>query len=197
MINFATSLLDSTQNRAAGSICNRSLASSSQKVATESPDGFAATLAAATADPNSVQIIPAGSPSQGSAAGQNSGAVPNVSTGPVASTNPITPWYATSAADDAYWAQQPAAVQQLRAIESEPEREQVASQLASQGYSIDVPVMVWGWDAGITTQMRESDGYTWVPSALQQNIAEAPGVFSPGLTPYNPASPPPGSISVG
>lgn len=108
-----------------------------------------------------------------------------------------THWYASNAADDAYWAKQPAAVQQLREIQSEQQRYQLASQLASEGYSIDVPVMVWGWDAGLTTQLRETDGYTWVPSALQQPISEAPGIDLPGLTPYNPAKPPPGSILVG
>ncbi|HTW64676.1 MAG TPA: hypothetical protein VME17_08675 [Bryobacteraceae bacterium] len=124
--------------------------------------------------------------------------VPSTATSTAAaSTNTDTQWYASSAADNAYWAQQPAAVQQLRDMSSETEREQVASQLAAQGYSIDVPVMVWGWDAGITTQLRESDGYTWVPSALQQNITEAPGLTTPGFTAYNPANPPPGSILVG
>jgi hypothetical protein len=106
-------------------------------------------------------------------------------------------WYASNAADDAYWAAQPAAVQQLREISNQPQRQQLAMQLASQGYSIDVPVMVWGWDAGITTQLRESAGYTWVPSGLQQPVSEAPGLTSPGFTPYDPAHPPPGSILVG
>ncbi len=52
-------------------------------------------------------------------------------------------------------------------------------QLASEGYSIDVPIMVWGWDPSITTAMRQADGYTWVPSALQNPVEDAPGL--PGM----------------
>ena len=80
---------------------------------------------------------------------------------------------------------------------NEAQRQQLASQLAQEGYSIDVPVMVWGWDAGITTQLRETAGYTWVPSALQANVTEAPGLNTPGFTAYNPSNPPSGSILVG
>jgi hypothetical protein len=221
MIDFSTKLPGAKHGTEASSMCSRSLASNSQKVATASRGAFAQTLASMTADPNSSLVISA---SQLPVAGQNSAAAPSSSSGfispmqgagsvaPTLATSPaaspatasgtasadsMTTWYASSPADDAYWAQQPAAVQQLRNISSESEREQVASQLAQQGYSIDVPVMVWGWDAGITTQLRESAGYTWVPSGLQQNISEAPGVNVPGLTPYNPSSPPAGSILVG
>jgi hypothetical protein len=212
MINFATSLLDSKQSREAASIGAKNLASSSQKVAAASQIGFAQTLAQVTADPNSSQVISAASGSQSPVAGQISATPPSglsvlvPPTEPVPSTgaaesaeaaSPMATWYASSPADNAYWAQQPAAVQQLRNIQSEPEREQVAAQLASEGYSIDVPVMVWGWDAGITTQLRETAGYTWVPSALQPNVTEAPGVNTPGFAPYNPANPPAGSILVG
>jgi hypothetical protein len=56
--------------------------------------------------------------------------------------------------------------------------------------------MVWGWDAGKTTQLRQGFGYTWVPSAMQQPVAAAPGIVGAGITPYDPNHPPPGSISV-
>src|SRR5579872_6171975 len=74
-------------------------------------------------------------------------------------------------ADDAYWAAQPAAVQQLRNIGDYNQRQDLAAQLASEGYSIDTPVMVWGWDASKTTQLRQGFGYTWVPSAMQSPVA--------------------------
>jgi hypothetical protein len=97
--------------------------------------------------------------------------------------------------DSAYWAQQPAAVQQLQDIQNPAQRTQVAEQLAHEGYSIDVPIMVWGWDPQVTTQLRQSLGYTWVPSALQQPIEVAPGLSFNGQS-YNPANPPAGSITV-
>jgi hypothetical protein len=97
--------------------------------------------------------------------------------------------------DQTYWASQPAAVQQLQDIQDPQQRTQVAEQLAQQGYSIDVPIMVWGWDPGTTTAARQSMGYTWVPSA-EQPVAAAPGVTFGGASPYNPAQPPAGSIAV-
>lgn len=114
-------------------------------------------------------------------------------------TPPAAPsqhWYASDAADDAYWAKQPAPVQKLREIDDMQQRQQLASQLASQGYAIDVPIMVWGWDAGKVTALRQSFGYTWVPSAQQQPVSAAPGISAPGITPYDPNHPPGGSILV-
>jgi hypothetical protein len=210
MVNFSTKLPDSRHSQEAAPVRNASLVAGSQEAEQASRRGvFAETLARASVDPNASQVTSSVPASQLLVAGQNSAPVesgwsalipPTAAVATPASTAPVTStthWYASNAADDAYWAKQPPAVQQLREIESEPQRYQLASQLASEGYSIDVPIMVWGWDAGLTTQLRESDGYTWVPSALQQPISEAPGINEPGLTPYNPANPPPGSILVG
>ena len=97
--------------------------------------------------------------------------------------------------DAAYWAGQPAAGQQLQNIQNPEQRAALAEQLTQQGYSIDVPIMVWGWDPAITTSARESMGYTWVPSAGQAPVEAAPGLTFAGTT-YNPAQPPPGSITV-
>jgi hypothetical protein len=98
--------------------------------------------------------------------------------------------------DNAYWASQPTAVQALRNM-PEGEREGYADQLASEGYTIDVPIMVWGWDPSIVTSMRQADGYTWVPSALQSPVEVAPGLGPLGnLAAYDPNDPPPGSIVV-
>jgi hypothetical protein len=97
--------------------------------------------------------------------------------------------------DEAYWASQPPAVQQLQYIQNPSERTQVATQLAQEGYSIDVPIMAWGWDPATTTAARQSMGYTWVPSADQPSVDVAPGLTF-GSTAYNPAQPPAGSIAV-
>ncbi len=97
--------------------------------------------------------------------------------------------------DDKYWASQPAAVQALRNMPNGAERVAAATELAQQGYTIDVPIMAWGWDPQITTTARESMGYTWVPSALQQPVNVQPGIAFGGQA-YNAANPPPGSIRV-
>lgn len=72
----------------------------------------------------------------------------------------------------------------------------LASQLASRGDIIDVPIMVYGWDPYLIMQYRQSLGYTWVPSALQPAPSIAPGVSQPGTVPYDPAHPPARSIKV-
>jgi hypothetical protein len=111
------------------------------------------------------------------------------------SSTPLDP---QQAFDDSYWAEQPTAVQALRNIQDPEQRAAMATQLANEGYSIDVPIMVWGWDPSITTAMREADGYTWVPSALQNPVEMAPGLPSVGTqAAYDPNNPPPGSIMVG
>ena len=118
---------------------------------------------------------------------------------PAASTTPTetssTPAPAESF-DDAYWAAQPPAVQALRNMDDYDQRSQLASKLASEGYTIDVPIMVYGWDPAKITAARESYGYTWVPSALQNSVAEAPGISMGATTPYNPNNAPAGSIAV-
>jgi len=102
----------------------------------------------------------------------------------------------TLAFDNSYWAQQPAAVQPLRTM-PESERTNYAQQLAAQGYKIDVPIMVWGWDPSMVTSMRQADGYTWVPSGMQNPVEVAPGLGAIGnLAAYDPKNPPPGSIMV-
>lgn len=98
---------------------------------------------------------------------------------------------------DAYWAEQPAAVQALRNMPDGEAKDQLALQLANEGYSIDTQIMVWGWDPQMTMQIRENQGYAWVPSYGSSNIPVGPGLSVPGeSTTYNPASPPPGAIIV-
>jgi len=121
-------------------------------------------------------------------------ATPASPTPATTSTNTTTSPDSESAFDAAYWASQPPAVQQLQYV-SPDDRTQLATQLANEGYSIDVPIMVWGWDPATTMATRQADGYTWVPSALQQPVAVAPGITYNGQT-YNPANPPAGSITV-
>lgn len=144
-------------------------------------------------DPNSVQVTVQNTP------GQNSGMSQNSALRPAPSPSPPPPLIASAtpqSINDAYWAKQPKAVQQLRNIQDAGQRSLLGTQLAAEGYSIDVPIMVWGWDPGITTNLRQSYGYTWVPSAMQQPTAEAPGINNAGGTPYDRAHPPAGSIAV-
>jgi hypothetical protein len=97
--------------------------------------------------------------------------------------------------DQAYWAEQPPAVQALQNMDP-ADRGAAALQLAQQGYTIDVPIMAWGWDPLTTMVERQNYGYTWVPSAMQPMVPLAPGLSFPGLQSYDPKSPPEGSIAV-
>ena len=96
---------------------------------------------------------------------------------------------------DAYWAAQPAAVQQLRDIPDLNARTGMAQKLADQGYTIDKAIMVWGWDPLKTMLTRKAYGYTWAPSWNQGNVS-TPGLALAGQTPYDPNTPPAGSIAV-
>src|SRR6204780_4714587 len=98
--------------------------------------------------------------------------------------------------DQAYWASQPPAIQALQSIADQEQRATAAAQLATNGFTIDVPIMVWGWDAFLTMTMRAQFGYTWVPSALQPPVSIAPGIAQPGVVSYDPLHPPAGSIKV-
>ena len=98
--------------------------------------------------------------------------------------------------DDQYWAAQPPAVQALRNIDDLDERQRLAGSLMAAGYKIDVPIMVWGWGAQNTTNLRQAYGYTWVPHAMQEAIKIAPGLSMPGVDAYDPNNPPPDSILV-
>lgn len=102
---------------------------------------------------------------------------------------------------DVYWAAQPLPVQALRNA-TDANVNTLAVQLATQGYAIDVPIMVWHWDPVLTMVLRETAGYTWVPSALQPSITCAPNAVTSGcannppFSPYDPTKPPSGSIKV-
>ncbi|MEO8025163.1 MAG: hypothetical protein ABI823_01735 [Bryobacteraceae bacterium] len=111
---------------------------------------------------------------------------------PPAPPPPLAP--ATEA--DRYWAAQPKPVQELRFMDDPGDRRAKAYELASAGYQIDVPIMVWDWDPKQTMDLRKMYGYTWVPSALQDPVKIAPGLTMPGVTPYDPTRPPAGSILV-
>lgn len=97
---------------------------------------------------------------------------------------------------EAYWATQPAAVQQLMNIDNEADRFALAKDLSDQGYAIDVPIMVWNWDPLATMVVRRNTGYTWVPAAGQDSVKVAPGIQFPNLPTYDPDNPPAGSIPV-
>jgi|SRR5579864_4705974 len=109
--------------------------------------------------------------------------------GTLASQDPILSF------DDAYWANQPPAVQALRNVDAS-QRAALANQLAAAGYKIDAPIMVWGWDPAKVSGLRQSFGYSWVPSIQQNPIAEAPGIDDHGSQPYDPTNPPSGTIAV-
>jgi hypothetical protein len=98
--------------------------------------------------------------------------------------------------DQVYWASQPPEVRALPGLADQEQRASKAAELATKGFTIDVPIMVWGWDAYLAMSMRAQFGYTWVPSALQPPVTIAPGIAQPGVVSYDPLHMPPGSIKV-
>jgi hypothetical protein len=140
---------------------------------------------------SSLTVLPAAAPAHSIAAPETSTSTTgSLTAAAVDSTSPEN----DANYDDAYWAAQPAAVQQLRDIPDPEKRGALATQLAAEGYKIDVPIMMWGWDPAKTMAMRVSDGYTWVPSAYQNPVEVAPGINFPPGKPYDPNNPPPDSI---
>jgi len=97
---------------------------------------------------------------------------------------------------NAYWAAQPAEVQQLRNVTDFGARSAMAQDLADKGYTIDRAIMVWGWDPMKTMATRSMYGYTWVPNMNQATPSTGPAFALDGQTPYDPKNPPPGSIAV-
>jgi hypothetical protein len=108
--------------------------------------------------------------------------------------------------DQAYLAAQPPEIRALMAMPTDSDaaiqaRVTRGAALATKGYGIDAPIMIYGWDAFNAMTERANMGLTWVPSALQPGLGmpgqySEPGLNTPGtLGPY-PATPPPGSIKV-
>jgi len=100
--------------------------------------------------------------------------------------------------DAAYFAAQPIAVQcalgitpgkgqfTMNALGQNAAGMGTAEKLASQGYFIDVPIMVWGWDALMTMTQRIMDGVKEYPDLLDvstrvpsTNVVDYPAVPVP------------------
>ena len=207
-----------TSSSLTGALANSTDPSSLDSFESALSDAVTQTLQKFGINPNSVNIsiapasVPANSATKGATAGNpsvNSAGANVTSLAPFMGSSAITsaptapapqdvqpPQDPVQSFNDAYWAKQPAAVQQLRTVNDQGQRTLMATQLASQGYKIDVPIMVWGWDPSQVTSLRQSYGYTWVPSALQNPVAVAPGLNEPGMQPYDPNNAPTGSIAV-
>ena len=212
MIHFPTRPADTTHHIATALPSKQTLSVATQSFAKQQPQAFAETLSKVRSDAKNAQHAVKPASRQTSVVRQNSvtAMIPSVATPigfnalvPATTTAAMAmpeaaPEAATTApsANDTYWAKQPPAVQQLRKIDDSGQRAMMAAQLAAEGYPIDVPVMVWGWDAGKTTQLRQGFGYTWVPSAMQSPVTAAPGITGAAIVPYDPAHPPAGSIQV-
>jgi hypothetical protein len=210
-LNNVSSALSSTGN---GAVSNSIDPSSLDSFENALSDAVTQTLQKFGINPNNVNIsIAAAAPKAGASSDSNPTAAPVAAspsslaalmTGAASSTTPPLPAAPKNqpaedpvqSFDDKYWAKQPAAVQTLRSTEDFDQRTQMAMQLAQQGYTIDVPIMVWGWDPSQVTSSRQSYGYTWVPSALQNPIESAPGINMQGMQAYDPNNPPAGSIAV-
>lgn len=93
-----------------------------------------------------------------------------------------------AAITDAFWLHQPPAVQALRTINKgigpngDNPAADMAKQLMAEGYSIDVPLMVWGEDVLAWLYVRWSDGFSWTPAA-GQGAGGGTGSVPPGAFP--------------
>jgi hypothetical protein len=199
MTHLSVRLAGASHHLAAASPGSRTLSVATQSFADQLSQAFAETLSKLGIDPKSVKLTVEDTSSQTNVTRQNPATANNSSV-----INMIAPTTAPEAAADAtpqsaneaYWSKQPSAVQQLRNIDDYAQRSILAGQLAAEGYRIDVPVMVWGWDPSKTTQLRQGFGYTWIPSAMLAQVSAAPGISGAGIIPYDPAHPPVGSIRV-
>jgi len=64
------------------------------------------------------------------------------------------------------------AVQALRKHAGRRGEEQACVKIwRTKAYAIDTQIMVWGWDPQMTMTVRANQGYSWVPSYGQNNIA--------------------------
>ena len=216
MTHLSVGLAGTTHHAVTALPSRKTLPVAPQSFAEQKTQAFAETLSRVRAASNSVKRAAVAPSRQTDVARQNSvtDSIPSAAapigfnalipttTNAAATEEAVTSAPATSSAtvtqsaNDAYWAKQPAAVQRLRNIDDSGQRAMLAGQLAAEGYSIDVPVMVWGWDASKTTQLRQGFGYTWVPSAMQSPVTAAPGITGGAIIPYDPAHPPAGSIQV-
>jgi hypothetical protein len=98
--------------------------------------------------------------------------------------------------NQAYWAAQPPEIRAMPGIEDQQERSKRAAELAIKGFCIDVPILVYGWDAYLVMKLRSDFGYAWVPSALQPPVSISPTLSAPGAVAYDATHPPSGSIRV-
>lgn len=84
----------------------------------------------------------------------------------------------------------------LAELEQLADRYWLAANLAAAGYTVDVPIDVWGWEAEAVMRNRREAGYRWVPCAGMPPVNVAPGIQVPGMLSYDPARPPLGAILV-
>ena len=119
-----------------------------------------------------------------------------LTSGDIAAPQVGIPEVSGSAFDAAYWAHQPPEVREVRDMTDANQRLNRASELAMKGFTIDVPIMAWAFDPYYTMKLRRDYGFAWVPSALQSPVSIAPSLTMPGVAPYDPNTPPPGSIKV-
>jgi len=114
--------------------------------------------------------------------------------------------------DEAYWESKPPSIQKLRDLDvtdgplgalTGSTRYKAALALANQGFVVDVPIMIWGWDPYLTMQLRQTYGFSVVPSALgamnikvSTDLADYPPMVPPPPPPAPPTNPV-GPCSVG
>ena len=100
---------------------------------------------------------------------------------------------------DEYWDRLEAEYPDAGALRNMPvgdERIKKAHELAAAGARLERRIAVQNWDPKASMQAWKDAGYTWIPALGQPDIPVSPGLTFFGKPSYDPANPPPGSITV-
>jgi hypothetical protein len=74
-----------------------------------------------------------------------------------------------------WWLAQPPQVRELRSMPADEARTAKALSLAQTGFTILIPVCVYGWDAHNAMECYQANGFKWVPALLQNlTVAQFP-----------------------
>ena len=93
----------------------------------------------------------------------------------------------------------PKPVRDMMDLADDAQRYVQAKLLAEKGYQIDAECMIYKMEPAIIMGIRMNQDFTWIPHdpwGSQSYLPTMPGADLPGLPPYDPKNPPPGSIRV-
>lgn len=97
--------------------------------------------------------------------------------------------------DKLWWAAQPPRVRGLKDLPVDTSRTALALELAQQGFTIFIPVCVYGWSPYGVMSCYAANGFKWVPALLQTGFTVAQNPIGPDEISQN-APIPKGAIKI-